>query len=204
MSVHSVKIKNNKKCNRIDDLCTMLRFLYNSEKTQKKLLSLLNNYKTLLCDLSKKIFSKNDNFTHVKQIIVNATNILYNDIIILLTSRSDNVQICNIVTCSRHVSGFTIYSKAKDNNIEYNIYYFINSMRIQHSNNMIKIVYNDKCNMPQDIMFIGAKHDKYDCIDKLLEKISFNVENAITKIRVINLKHVQMLNNLQNILDNSS
>ena len=204
MDIHSVKIKNNKKCNKISELCNVLKFLYNSEKTHKKLLCLLNNFKTLMCDLSTKIFSNTNNFTHVKQIIVNTINILYNDIIILLTSRSNDIQIYNIATCPKHVSGYTIYSKAEDKNIEYNIYYFINSIRVQHSNNVIKIVYNDKRNMPQDIMFIGTRHDDYNCVDKLIEKIIINVENAITKIRIIDFKHVQMINNLQNILDNSS
>lgn len=204
MDTHSVRIKNNKKCNKVSELCAVLKFLYNSEKVHKKLLCLLDNFRVLICDLSKKIFSNVDNFIHVKQIIVNATKVLYNDIIILLTSRSDDIQIYNIATLVQHISGYTLYSRANDKNISYNISYFINSMRIQYRKNMIKIVYNDKCNMPQDIMFIGTNHANYDCVNKLIEKIIFNVDNTIIKIRIMDLKHVQMINNLQNILDNSS
>lgn len=204
MDAHSVKIKNNKKCIEICELCTVLKFLYNSEKVHKKLLSLLNSFKNLICDLSKKIFSNIDNFTYVKQIIVNATKILYNDIIILLTTRSDDIQIYNIATHAKYISGYTLYSKANDTNVAYNISYFINSIRVQYCKNIIKIVYNDKCNMPQDIMFIGTNHMNYNCIDTLIEKIIFNINNTMVKIRIIDLKHVQMINNLQNILDNSS
>lgn len=205
MDTHSVRIKNNKKCNRLDKLCHVLKFLYNLQKTHKKYIDMLENYNELLTQLCTQVFSIENNKEHVFQIFLNSIKTFYNDTLILFTSKSNNIQMINISLNCTPINGYVIYSNDGDINVDYNIYYYINSMRIQYSNKgLIKLIINNKQNIPEDILFIGTDTTKHDTIESLITMTKNNVNNTITKFRIINMKYVQMINNLQNILDNSS
>ena len=197
-----VRIRNNRVCNKFPELCQVLRFMYNLVNTYKKILSLLDNFVKLLHELSQKVFCNKNNEEYSKRAIYNAINALYNDILIVCTSRSDDVQVLNISTCHRTVPGFKAYTTDRNAHIEYNIYYFIDSYRIQHyDHGSIKIVHNDNKNLPKDIMFIGTNMSKYECLNDMMQQALDNTLETVNKFKVMELYYRQKLNNLQKIID---
>ena len=166
---------------------------------------MLEELNKLLSTLCTQVFSIDNNVEHVFQIFLNSIKTFYNDTLILFTSRSNDIQIVNISLDRCPINGYVIYSNDGDINIDYNIFYHINSMRIQYSDKgIIKIIINNKQNIPEDILFVGTNASKHTEINTLISTAKDNINNAITKFRIIDMKYVQMINNLQNILDKSS
>ena len=193
-----VKIRNNQKCNKVLKIEIIQKFFYNLVQAYKKTIQLLENFILLINNLINKTFCTEDNEKQSRQIIINAIYSIYNNIIMIFTSSINNIQLTNISTTIKCLPGFKIYNKEINCNLKKNIYFFINSFRIQYyEQGVIKIVYNDINNLPENILFIGNKENNIQLIKESIIK-------AIRKLKIIQMNYIQVLNNLQNLVNNSS
>jgi hypothetical protein len=164
----------------------------------------LNNFLLLINELGNKIFTLDDNDGYVLELIENSILSLYNNILMIFTSSLHNVQLHNISTTFHCAPGFKIFTKEEYGDVKHNISYFINSFRIQHYKGLIKLVFNDINNLPNNIMFIGIDlvKRKNDNVCDILNKCKQNVNKTIDKIKIIQMNYIQISNSLQNITDN--
>ena len=195
-----IKIRNNVRCNKLCKADSVLQFIYNLIKAYKKLLTILSEFILLLDDLDKRTFTVNNNDDNSIILLNESIITLHNNIIMLFTSQSHNIQLHNISTTTITMPGYKIYTVEEINNVKQNIHYFINSFRIQSYKGLIKMVFNDDNNLPNNIMFIGHKNGII--LSDILEECRNSTLLTIDKIKIIQMKYIQWCNGLQNILNN--
>ena len=200
-----VKIKNNNHCVEFHTYQDIIKFIYMQIQAYKKFIYLLDDFVELLTKLQTKTFSNINNIEHVIQVIKNAMYTLYNNIIMLFTVRYNNIQLVNISLTSCNIHGFKIFNTITECDVNNNLHHYINSMRIQHyDKGLIKIVYNNNSDLPNNIFFIGIHRDECnndEQLNDLINKCKETVLVSASKIKIIQLNYIQLYNNLQNMLN---
>lgn len=198
-----IKIRNNNFCVPVHNCNDLVKFIYIQVQTYKKILCLFDLFLELLNKLEDKIFNNIDNNENTLKVIKNAIYVLYNNIVMLFTVRINNIQLVNISLSNMTVQGFKIYnvtSTMPECDVRNNLYYYINSLRVQYyKKGLIKIVCNNTRDIPENIMFIGL-HNISENLRDTITQCKETVVTSISKIKILQLNYIQILNNLQNII----
>ena len=198
----AVIIRNNEHCYRIYKARTVLKFFYNLVNAYKKFINILNTFLLLIEELLIKTFTVNNNNENIITLLDNRIISLHNDILMIFTASLYDIQLHNISTTTTTCPGYKIYTMEEICDIKSNIYYFINSFRIQLYEGLIKLVFNDSNNLPESILFIGYNVNKNLNCEDILNKCKSNTLLAIDKIKIIQMKYIQINNSIQNIINN--
>ena len=164
MNNQIVKINNNSRCVIFSCLKDIIEFVHTQVISYKKIINMLENFNLLVDDLARKTFSNINNTKNSKQIIINAISSIYDNLLMIFTSRCFDIQITNISITPVAVCGYTIKNKEEKCNITHNITLFINSLRVQFYSqySLIKIISNNSKNIPNGVFFIGSDIEQID------------------------------------------
>jgi hypothetical protein len=189
----------------------------------KKILELIDELQTLILKFSNDIFNAVDNVKYIKQSLFNSIKALYDNIVILLNSQFETIQIINFTTDNIIPIGYTInfinslqhINVVKNNELdkEYlnpgstinitNSLLYINSFRVLFSDvGVIKIIeYNNNIE-PVSVNFLGTHISEINVhtLDDKLSKCFNNNLNTINHVKIICLDYIQKVNYLQKIL----
>ena len=192
-------INNNKKMCMFKNFDNLIHFFKLQLDTYKQCSTFLSSFITLIDNLLEKQFSLFNNDEHIMTIINNTISILYNNLLILFTKKYLNNQLFNLSTNSITCPGYTINCSTKLKDVQYNLSYFITSMRIQINRDischMIKIIHNDHLNIPQSVILIGEKLKNNDIVT-MLNKYKSSLIIALDKIKIYELSCICLINNL--------
>jgi len=196
-------INNNKHIVTIKNFDNLIQFFKLQLDTYKQCSSFISSFITLIDNLLEKQFSLYNNTEHIITIINNSISILYNNLIILFTKKYMNHQLFNLSTNSVTCPGYTVHCSTKVKGVSYNLTYFITSLRIQMNSdisyNMIKIVHNDKYNIPQSIILIGKKNIN-DNVEAILNIYKQSLIITLDKMKIYELSCICLINNLIDII----
>lgn len=189
----------------------------------KKILELINELQTLILKFSNDLFNAVDNVKYIKQSLFNSIKALYDNIVIILNSQFESIQIINFTTDNIIPRGYTINFinslqhinaiKNSEQEKDYlnpgstinitNSLLYINSFRVLYSDvGVIKIIeYNNNIE-PISVNFLGTHISEINVhtLDDKLSKCFNNNLNTINHIKIICLDYIQKVNYLQKIL----
>ena len=204
---------------KIEKTKNIIKHLLLIVKTFKKMLEMIDNLQNLIMKLVEDEFNVNDNIKYSKKVLLNNIKILYDNIILLFNNQYNNVQIINFsmndivplgysinyINSLQHINSYrdTITEPGKCNTINYaNTLIYINSYKIKYcEDGIIKIVEYDKDLIPISVNFLGTHINlinNYNFHDRLSKCYNNNLE-TIGYIKVILMKYIQIIDNLQNI-----
>lgn len=173
----------------------------------KKILEIINNFQKLILKFSEEEFNTINNISSCKIVLLNNIKLIHDNINIIFNIKYNN---CQLITCSIDDSILSGYSISYINSLHEinlsNLIVYINSFRIKYSTSgVIKIVeYNDILE-PISVNFLGTHFNKIKkCtkrseFNKILSKCFNNNNKTISYIKIIVLKYIQIVNNLQTI-----
>lgn len=194
---HIAKICNNIEQITFNDKVSARCFFQLQLDAYKKCIMFLNSFKSLISDLSSKTFSVYNNKDRINEIINVSMSILYGNLISVLTVKYKTKQIFNISTTQFTEPGYKILINYSRGGTKQIMSYKINSIRLQFNElatNMIKIVHNNTCNIPESVIFIGKRLDENDT-DSMLDEYSQSINLAIDKLKVHEYTFICLLNN---------
>lgn len=204
---------------KIEKTKNIIKHLQLIVKTFKNMLEMIDNFQKLIIKLTEEQFNVNDNIKYSKKVLLNNIKLLYDNIILLLNNQFNNVQIINFsmndiiplgysinyINSLQHINSYREIhvDDSQCNTINYaNTLIYINSYKIKYSENgIIKIVEYDKDLIPTEVYFLGTHinlinnsnfHDR-------LSKCYNNNLATIGYIKVVLMKYIQIIENLQNI-----
>ena len=189
----------------------------------KKILELIDELQTLILKFSNDIFNAVDNVKYIKQSLFNSIKALYDNIVILLNSQFESIQIINFTTDKIIPIGYTINFinslqhinaiKNSEQDKDYlnpgstinitNSLLYINSFRVLYSDvGVIKIIEYNNDLEPISVNFLGTHISEINVhtLDDKLSKCFNNNLNTINHIKIICLDYIQKVNYLQKIL----
>ena len=183
----------------------------------KKMIEIIDNFQKLLTKLVQDEFNVNDNVKYCKKLLLNNVKLLYDTIIILLNNQFNNVQIINFsmndivplgysinyINSLQHINAYAETKSNIYNTINFaNTLIYINSYKIKYSENgIIKIVEYNKELIPIGVCFLGTHINiinNCNFHDRLSKCFNNNLE-TITYIKIILMKYIQIIENLQKI-----
>ena len=169
-------------------------------ETFKKIIEIINNFQKLITKLVEDEFNSNDNVKHSKNVLLNNVKLLYDNIIVLLNNQCNNIQIINFAMDDNIQLGYSInYFNSLQ---QMNTLIYINSYKIKYSEHgIIKIVEYNKELIPIGVCFLGTHMnliDNNNFYDRLSKCYNNNL-GTITYIKIILMKYIQVIENLNNI-----
>ena len=210
---------------KIEKTTNIIKHLQLIVKTFKKMLEMIDNFQKLINNIAENEFNANDNVGHCQKLLLNNIKLLYDNIIILLNNQYNNVQIINFsmndivplgysinyINSLQHINSYRdsefreaeIHVDTKCNTINYaNTLIYINSYKFKYSKDgIIKIIEYDKDLIPISVTFLGTHVNlinNYNFHDKLSKCYNNNL-GTIGYIKIILMKYIQIIDNLQNI-----
>ena len=169
-------------------------------ETFKKIIEIINNFQKLITKLVEDEFNSNDNVKHSKNVLLNNVKLLYDNIIVLLNNQCNNIQIITFAMDDNIQLGYSInYFNSLQ---QMNTLIYINSYKIKYSEHgIIKIVEYNKELIPIGVCFLGTHMnliDNNNFYDRLSKCYNNNL-GTITYIKIILMKYIQVIENLNNI-----
>lgn len=180
---------------------TFLKFIYLQIKSLKKVIILHETFLKLLDDLNEKLFCKEDNEQKVKDIIKNSLYVFHNNICTVLKAKVNEINMFTVSTTNETLNGINLICVCKSKEmIKHELSVFNESMRIEYNTtyDMIKVIFNNRCNEPNDIFFIGYR-DKSD-LSTYVKKVYESIKNSISNFKVLELTKIIIYNNFQKII----
>ena len=189
----------------------------------KKILELIDELQKLIIKFESDLFNAVDNVKYIKKSLLNSIKALYNNIVILLNSQCNSIQIINFTTDKIIPLGYKInfinslqhinVIKNSEQDKDYlnpgstinitNSLLFINSFRVLYSDvGIIKIIEYNNHLEPISVNFLGTHISEINVhtLDNKLSKCFNNNLNTINHIKIICLDYIQKVNYLQKIL----
>jgi hypothetical protein len=189
----------------------------------KKILELIDELQKLIIKFESDLFNAVDNVKYIKKSLLNSIKALYNNIVILLNSQCNSIQIINFTTDKIIPLGYKInfinslqhinVIKNSEQDKDYlnpgstinitNSLLFINSFRVLYSDvGIIKIIEYNNHLEPVSVNFLGTHISEINVhtLDNKLSKCFNNNLNTINHIKIICLDYIQKVNYLQKIL----
>jgi hypothetical protein len=189
----------------------------------KKILELIDEVQKLIIKFESDLFNAVDNVKYIKKSLLNSIKALYDNIVILLNSQYNSIQIINFTTDKIFPLGYKInfinslqhinVIKNSEQDKDYlnpgstinitNSLLFINSFRVLYSDvGIIKIIEYNNHLEPISVNFLGTHISEINVhtLDNKLSKCFNNNLNTINHIKIICLDYIQKVNYLQKIL----
>ena len=189
----------------------------------KKILKLIDELQKLILKFENNLFNAVDNVKYIKESLFNSIKALYDNIVVILNSHFESIQIINFTTDNIIPIGYTInfinslqhinVIKNNEQDKDYlnpgstinitNSLLYINSFRVLYSDvGVIKIIeYNNNLE-PISVNFLGTHISEINVhtLDDKLSKCFNNNLNTINHVKIICLDYIQKVNYLQKIL----
>ena len=189
----------------------------------KKIVKLIDELQKLILKFENNLFNAVDNVKYIKESLFNSIKALYDNIVVILNSHFESIQIINFTTDNIIPTGYTINFinslqhinaiKNNEQDKEYlkpgstiniiNSLLYINSFRILFSDvGVIKIIEYNNDLEPISVNFLGTHISEINVhtLDDKLSKCFNNNLNTINHIKIICLDYIQKVNYLQKIL----
>ena len=208
---------------KIEKTTNIIRLLKKIIIVFKKILELIDELQKLIMKFSNDLFNAVDNVKYIKTSLFNSIKALYDNIVILLNSQFESLQVINFTTDNIIPLGYTInfinslqhinVIKNTEQKKDYlnpgstinitNSLLFINSFRILFSDvGVIKIIEYNNNREPISVNFLGTHITEINVhtLEEKLSKCFNNNLNTINHIKTRCLDYIQKVTYLQKII----